>query len=71
MVDGWVEVHEVLQSYWGWLLIHIQTRELSHHSFHELAIQLKLLYHPGQEFGRWWIVGTTAMTSGSNHPANM
>ena len=61
-VDDRVETRKVLQGYWGWLLIHIGTRKLSHDSYHELAIQ-----HQSVVSFRPCIQAVT--TSGSNHPA--
>ena len=72
---GGVETRKVVQSYCCRLLIvsmMVLVRELSHDSFHELTVQFKLLHHASHiVWRRWWIVGTTAMTTRSNHPAKI
>ena len=72
---GGVETSKVVQSYCGSLLIvsvMVLVRELSHDSRHELTVQLELTHHASHiVWRRWWILGTTATATRSNHPARI
>src|SRR4051812_14528116 len=70
-----VETGEVVQSYCGGLLVvpmMVLLWELSHDPRHELTVHLELLHHSSHIVcQRWWIGGTTATTSWSNHPSKI
>ena len=70
-----VEAGEIMQRYCDRLLIVpmiVLLRKLSHDPFYELTVQLELLHHASHiVWRRWRIIGTTATTTKSNHPAKM